>query len=323
LAEFAFVVGTPAATANFVVSEINYNPIAGAPGTALDKQEYEFIEFWNPTSSAVQLDGVSFTVGLTFNFTTQSSISVLAPGERLVLVKNLAAFQSRYPDANYPGLSAKIAGVYTGSLDNGGETLTLNNATTNADIISFRYDDEGSLFWPTSPDGGGSTLCFTNISSTTANADDALNWFAHATPRGNPGGPDAGSFAIYASANGVPATTADSDFDGMDNLLEYAMGSIPSNPSSRNLPTSGILDVAVGVNPLEPYQTITFNKLRDATDIRYRVQTSTELTAWQDNAVILDRTTNPDLTETVTFRAPNPISQDQRSFMRVKVELMP
>jgi hypothetical protein len=322
LAEFAFVVGTPAAGNNLVVSEMNYNPTAGAPGTALDKQDYEFLEFWNPTTSAIQLDGVKFTVGLTFDFTTQSSISVLPPGERLVIVKNLSAFQARYPDTSYPGLSAKIAGVYAGSLDNGGEILTLRNTTTNADIFSFMFDDNGALLWPTSPDGGGPTLCFTNISPTTANASDPLNWFAHPIPRGNPGGPDGNSFATFAGNNSVPATTADSDSDGVDNLLEYALGTMPNDTFSRNLPTSGVSDVAVGANPPEAYQTITFTKLRNATDIRYRVQTSTELSTWQDNAVLLDRTAT-DLTETVTFRAPTPISANQRVFMWVKVELIP
>jgi hypothetical protein len=80
-----------------------------------------------PTNDQVQLDGVKFTFGIDFDFTTGSSISSIPPGGRIVVVKNRAAFQQRYPDASYPGLSAKIAGEFINNLDNSGEGLILRN----------------------------------------------------------------------------------------------------------------------------------------------------------------------------------------------------
>ena len=81
--------------------------------------------------------------------------------------------------------------------------------------------------------------------------------------------------------------------------------------------------IAVLPDPAAAYQTITFNKRLGATDLSYQVQTSTELTGWQNNAVLVDRTQNNDGTETLVYRAPTPVSTTQRVFMRVFVQLIP
>ena len=69
------------------------------------------------------------------------------PDERIVVVRNRAAFVSRY------GNSVRIAeqdnvpegtGVYSGGLSNGGESLLLV-AASGANIKQFTYGDSGDL----------------------------------------------------------------------------------------------------------------------------------------------------------------------------------
>jgi hypothetical protein len=318
-----FVVGVPASSSNLVISEINYNPKGPFVAPATSAQDYEFIEIWNPSTDQVQLAGVKFTFGIDFDFNT-SSITAIPPGGRVVLVKNLAAFQQRYPDANYPGLSAKIGGVFINSLDNSGEGLILRNTIAGTDIANFSYDDDG-ITWPKGPDGDGSTLCFTSVNPTTADKSNGSNWFANGTLNGNPGGPDSASFNAWALANGVPASgTVDSDSDGISNLLEYAFGTLPGDAASRSLPVSGIAPFVVGTTAAEPYQTMTFTRPANTSDIRFRAQATSNLTAWSDTPVLVDRVWNANGTETWTFRSPVPYSSSTpKTYMRVLVETIP
>jgi hypothetical protein len=286
----------------------------------VDKEDYEFVELWNPSSGQVELDGVRFTVGIDFNFSTQSSITSLAPGERIVVVKNLAAFQQRYPDASYPGINAKIAGTYIGSLDNGGERIVLRNTISGTDIADFTYDDDG-IAWPKRPDGNGSTLCFTTVNPTSADKSNGANWFAHALFNGNPGGPDSAAFAAWAAGYSVPASnTLDSDGDGVNNLLEYALGTLPGDSTSNALPVSGTAVLDLGTGP-KTYLTLTFTRPTNTSDLAYRVQTSPDLFAWAPDAVQIARIDNGNGTETFSFRAPTPISDSEKQFIQLSVEL--
>ncbi len=319
LTEALFVVGVPASNTNLVISELNYNPKGPAVSPATSAQDYEFVELWNPSADQVQLAGVKFTVGIEFDFTS-STIQSIPPGGRIVLVKNLAAFQQRYPEASYPGLTAKIAGTFINSLDNSGESLLLRNTISGVDIANFSYSDDG-VTWPKAPDGNGATLCFTATNPVTADKNNGANWFAHALPNGNPGGPDTTSFAAWAALQGVPASgTADSDNDGVSNLLEYAFGTLPGNALSAALPAAGLTSLTVGSSPAANYQTLTFTRPSNIADVRVRVQTSSSLSTWADDAVLVSRQWNPDGTETWQYRAPQPYNTQQRTYMRVLVE---
>ena len=321
LTEALFVVGAPAASTNLVISEINYQPKGPFFAPAVDKDDYEFIELWNPSASQVELDGVRFTAGVDFNFTTQSSITSIAPGQRIVIVRNLPAFQQRYPDALYPGLSAKIAGTYINTLDNGGEQIVLRNTIAGADIADFIYDDDG-ITWPKGPDGNGSTLCLTTINSTTVNKSLGSSWFAHGTLHGNPGGPDSAAFGTWATGFSVPASnTIDSDGDSVNNLLEYALGTNPTNSGSSALPTGGTLVLDLGAGP-KTYLTLAFTRPTNTSDLAYRVMTSPDLATWNVDAVQLLRTDNGNGTETYLFRAPTPIGDSTKQFIRLSVEVL-
>ena len=317
-----FVVGVPASAANTVITEINYNPRDLTPGTPTggDIQTFEFIELMNSSAGPVDFSGVKFTTGIAYTFPTGR---VLAAGERMVIAKDLTAFASRYPDGSYAGLSAKTVGPFDGQLDNGGERIVLT-ALNNTTIADLTYDDAAP--WPTTPDGAtgnGATLVFrTACGNTTAAYGEGVSWYGHQTVRGNPGGPDGDAYASWAATNGVSSDgEGDSDNDGIADLVEYLLGSNPSTASSVTLlPTAGTADFTVGMTT-DTYQTLTYLRRIDLPDVTSTVEVCDDLAAanWTASAVFVSRTDNGNGTETLIYRAPLPISGDNRNFMRVHI----
>jgi hypothetical protein len=130
------------------LTEIMYNPVDGS--------DYEFIELQNAGSAEIELAGMSFE-GIDFSFPARAR---LAAGACLVLVRNQAAFNERYP-------GVAVAGVYDGKLSNKGETISLKNAAGEP-IISVSYDDENG--WPLTPDGRGDSLILAHVEADPAHA---------------------------------------------------------------------------------------------------------------------------------------------------------
>ncbi|HXG48814.1 MAG TPA: lamin tail domain-containing protein, partial [Methylomirabilota bacterium] len=97
---------------DLVVTEIHYNP---PPAGAVSGDEFEFVELKNTGRRTLNLSGLAFTGGVAFSFTNGTR---LAPGAFFLLVRNRTQFAARYP-----GVTAH--GVFSGRLDNGGETLEL------------------------------------------------------------------------------------------------------------------------------------------------------------------------------------------------------
>ncbi|MCW5552833.1 MAG: lamin tail domain-containing protein [Verrucomicrobiae bacterium] len=139
--EATFVVAAPP----LVVTEIMYNPAAGSG--AADANDFEFLELKNLGTAPLSLPGFRFTRGIKFLFTATNAITVVPPGGYLVLVRNLAAFQSRYPGVT------NVAGVYSGALDNDGERLTLEGPLGEP-VFDFIYND----VWYRTTDGPGFSL---------------------------------------------------------------------------------------------------------------------------------------------------------------------
>lgn len=119
------VTPTPAQLA-LRITEIMYDPPAGG---AYPAGEYEYLELMNTSAAPLTVSGASFTEGVTFTFGTL----IIAPGQRVLVVKNPTAFESRY------GAALAIAGTYTGSLDNSGERLRLIDAA-GEEVLDFRYE---------------------------------------------------------------------------------------------------------------------------------------------------------------------------------------
>src|SRR5947209_13162576 len=98
-----------------MTAEIYYNPPADG---AVTGDAFEFIELQNRGPFTLDLSGVHFTAGIGFAFTNGAA---LAPSAFVVLARDATNFAARFPDA-------PLSGVYTGKLDNAGETLVLADA---------------------------------------------------------------------------------------------------------------------------------------------------------------------------------------------------
>lgn len=93
---------------DLVVTEIMYHPVDG---------DAEFLEITNRGMVSYLLSGLSIGGGIEFDF-AQALVSEIAPGERLLLVRDQAVFSGLYP-------TTPIAGEYSGALGNGGESFSL------------------------------------------------------------------------------------------------------------------------------------------------------------------------------------------------------
>jgi hypothetical protein len=281
LNEAFFQVGPSAlAPGEVVVSELNFNP----PGS----DATEFIELANLSSRAVNLRGARFTNGITFTFADNRD-TLLASGQRLVLVADLLAFQRRY------GLDVPVAGVYAGSLDNGGETLTLVGASGDV-ITSFRYD--GAHPWPVDADGGGYTLVFAHP---TLGQTNAVAWRASATLDGTPGATDATSFLAEPGA--------DMDRDGLPAVVEYALGTSDGDAASGPEAVRALLDERGRF-------VVSLRRNLRADDVLILVEGSSDMASWVAAALYSTRV-NSDGTATETWGLP--VKGEPVLFMRVRV----
>jgi len=167
LNEATFAVG-PVAD-NLRITEIMYN--------AQDPNE-EFIELANTGPDTVNLNLVSFTDGIDFTFGSLE----LATGEYVVAVRHKNTFEARY------GGAVNIAGQYSGSLNNAGERITLQDAIGQT-ILDFSYKDG----WRSITDGEGFSLTVTDPTNTDPSSwDEKDSWRASAYWGGSPGRDDSG-----------------------------------------------------------------------------------------------------------------------------------
>jgi hypothetical protein len=174
------------------ITELHYNP-AAQPGVTVP-EELEFIELTNTGDQFINLVGVQITqFGATpYTFSSRN----LGPGERIVVAKNPAAFQSVY------GTEIDIAATGYGdaNLSNNGERLILLGPLGET-LQDFTYDDDPP--WPTSPDGGGYSLV---IIDPLGDPSDPANWRASLQVGGSPGGADVARPGDY-DRNGVVEDT--------------------------------------------------------------------------------------------------------------------
>jgi hypothetical protein len=178
--------GDPSPTQEFLrITEIMYNPMRPSAAELqdipdVDNDDFEYAELTNISSTeTLDLTGVRFTSGFQFDF-TDSDVTSLAPGDHVLVVKDLAAFNARYGN----GLDALIAGEFSdGSLNNGGEAIKLEDAT-NSTVLEFSYNDDTDGGWTERADGRGSSL---QIVDTTGEYGDGSNWRPSAEISGSPG----------------------------------------------------------------------------------------------------------------------------------------
>jgi len=156
------------------VSEIMYHPGRAAAGVSTN-EDFEFIELLNFGSKPIELAGFTLTNGIDFRF----GPGALAPGARTVVAKNRAVFESRY------GTSRPIAGIYSGSLANSGDRITLLGPLQEP-IADFRYDPE----WLPVTDGPGFSMTSASEIFGALDQSKPTAWRASAKDGGSPGLPD-------------------------------------------------------------------------------------------------------------------------------------
>jgi hypothetical protein len=169
------------------IGELMYHPGNVTPEEAAlgfaDDNDFEFIELVNIGTESIHLGGARFTDGIEFTFGDVD----LAPGERILVVRDIGAFEARY------GTGLNVAGEYGNNqedagirkLSNGGETVTLETALGTI-IQSFVYDDNGSGWHPTT-DGDGYSLVIIDATGPTASWNDGAAWQPSAELGGSPG----------------------------------------------------------------------------------------------------------------------------------------
>ncbi len=167
------------------VTEIMYHPANGG-------SDAEFIELRNVGGAPIDLEGVSFTMGISFGFPAMT----LGPGESVVVVANRAVFESIY------GQGVNIAGVYSGKLDNDQDRVRLEVRSLNAAILDFTYLDA----WYPETDGGGFSLLIVDETAAPSAWGRKENWTAGGVENGTPGADD--GFFVFAGADQVVSLPA-------------------------------------------------------------------------------------------------------------------
>ena len=120
-------------------------------------------------------------------------------------------------------------------------------------------------------------------------------------------------------ANGHSGDLADIDLDNLPNLLEYALHRDPKSPDSSATTTSSLNSINQ-----QDYLTLTYERLKGASDIRYIVEVSSDLINWDSGTDHTTRiqTINNAETEIISVRDLTPISTEIKRFMRLRVEFI-
>jgi hypothetical protein len=134
--------------------------------------------------------------------------------------------------------------------------------------------------------------------------------------------PDPASYSGWKTDNSLYNTEAnddaDPDSDGIENLLEFALGGDPNSNDRSILPVDATVED--GGNQ---YLELRFTRPKGLSGITYTVQTSAELATWPTDGsgvnpspVIVD---NGNGTETLTYRRTQALSAASRAFIRLRV----
>ncbi|MGI9242162.1 MAG: CotH kinase family protein, partial [Verrucomicrobiales bacterium] len=318
ITEATFLVDTDvAAPMNLAITEIHYRPIAPSEaelGAGFnERSDFEYLELENFGSRLIDLGGMAFTTGIGFAFDDSLLGRTLAPGERILLVNNLAAFEMRY------GAGLPVAGEFSGSLSNDGEQLIITDAA-GAIVLDVTYNDADP--WPASADGDGYSLVLIDPASM-PDADLPTSWRTSAGAGGNPGSSDAQNYAGWKAANGITDDGDDPEGDDLTHFMEYALGGDPFTPSPETAPRAELRAIDVD-GTIDTYLTIELRRRLGADDIESKAEISSDLTMWEDgepDLILVSAINNNDGTETLTFRTANPVPNDSRLFVRGQFEL--
>lgn len=323
IAEHTYAGAPSLAQASLRITEIMYRPLPAAGDPTYPGNAYEFVELKNIGDSALSLAGVYFSDGIEHAF---AGDSVLEPGAYGVLVKNEAAFRSRY------GTDIHILGTYIGSLNNGGESIQLRDAD-DENILSFEYENS----WSMQADAEGHSLV---IRDDTADFDAwklPESWTGSQAVMGSPGSADGDEIIDPGGGQGTYTAWGETHFtaeeladptrsgpagdvnrDGISNLLAYAMNLDPHALINGSHLPSGIYNTASEVG-------LRFRRRAGSEDLVYRLEHSTDLQSWSVIEDAIEPDTPVDLgdgAERVTLVLPPGVSGAQ-AYLRLHIELTP
>jgi hypothetical protein len=202
------------------ITELMYNPLGGS--------DFEFVEIANTGPTSIDLTPVSFVDGLEFSF-AGSDVTSIAPDEYVLVVRNRRVFETRYETGGM-----RIAGEYTGRIDNGGERFALGLPSERI-VHEFAYDDA----WHPLSDGFGFSLELIDPFSDPALHTLEGSWQASPELFGTPGAPPSG-----ASSTGGLRLPGDGNSDGVLEISDaFALlrHVFPDGPAPA-LPCDGALE---------------------------------------------------------------------------------
>ncbi len=205
-----------------IINEINYHP---QDLLGLDNVRDEFVEFHNPTTTAVDLSGWRLKAASDFTFPNGAT---LRPGDYIVILgfdpavdtASLAAFRA----ATGMDASVPVFGPFTPKLPNDeaeaelGKPVLPTGSFVNVDKVSYMDVTP----WSTQPDGLGGSL---QRISRTIIGNDPANW--------------GGAVPTPGRVNSSQPPITDNDGDGIPNAWELANGLDPYSASDAALDSDG------------------------------------------------------------------------------------
>lgn len=170
-------------SSGFRLTELMYHPAAAIVDERYEADDFEFIELANAGRYRLNLGGVRVSGGVEFTFPESGDPEDdLAPGGIVLLVKNAAAFATRY---GTDGLD--VRGEYRGNLSNAGETVSLVDRL-GATLAELSYRDT----WQPLTDGEGYSLEVVDVYRDPSSWSEPASWRSSAQIFGSPGQHDFG-----------------------------------------------------------------------------------------------------------------------------------
>jgi hypothetical protein len=116
----------------------------------------------------------------------------------------------------------------------------------------------------------------------------------------------------------ISGNEADPDQDGVPNLTEYALG---LDPKTRNAGANGLPRAEI----IDGYFTLTYTRLKAATDVAVEIEVSPDLTSWHSGPAYIEQTALSDHgdTQRITMRDRRPVKAASQGFLRLNVTLLP
>jgi len=190
-------------------------------------------------------------------------------------------------------------------------------------FLSVTFND----IWYRPTDGGGYTLVAANENNLPGNYNDPASWGISYQLLGNPGAANGSvlsqefegwkNYHFTAAERAAPLVSgpsADIDLDGINTMMEFALGLDPRTADRSGAPSGSLV-----LDGEDKFLALTFRRLKKPIGLTFRVEASFDLVTWTGTSAIFGiPIDNGDGTETVTIRDTVPFGAASR-FIRLLV----